>query len=204
MAYHTQHSVEKMPYSRWSKQWARVSIVPWVPYLTAKGQSCHIPKEAVCGSIHPASFPTLITETLIPADCGYQACRWVQLRGSIGRGLKGMKKGKARISLTFSLCLRGHLSRGYISCMALAPTRHAHQGCWVTQLPTPVTPILSLTSQSRGLVASHCCWLLDSFAALCLASQRFHHLRNQFLLLNILYLIYLHWILISWLNSAMS
>lgn len=71
--------------------------------------------------------------------------------------------------------------------MAPAPTRHAHHGCWMTQLLALLIPLLPLIPQPRGLAAS-CFWIPS--LALCLASQNFHHLLNQFPVLNILYLKY--------------
>lgn len=186
------------------------STVQWIPCST---NSMFNSKESVLSysqwgnvpvkSIPPPS-PVLITGEQTPANCVFQASRWVWLRGSTGRRLRSGNKGEARISLPFSLCLMGHLSSCFISCMAPAPTRQAHHGCWVTQLQALVAPLFHLTPQPKGVVASCCCWLLDSFTALRLASQSFHHLLNQFPVLNTLYLKYLEWILISWLSSAMS
>lgn len=138
-----------------------------------RGQSCHIPKEAVCGSDPSCLLPCTNHRESGPCRLclpGFQV--------SLARGSMSRKKGEARMSPPSSLCLRGHLQHPFSS------TRHSSQGCWVTQLPALVTSILSLTPQSRGLVAS----LLCSFVALCLASWTFHHLHNQFPLLNSLYL----------------
>lgn len=49
------------------------------------------------GQIHPSLCLVLITGDLTPADGGFQASRWVWLRGSIGRRLKNGEKGEAGV-----------------------------------------------------------------------------------------------------------
>ena len=106
----------------------------------------------------------------------------VQLaEGSIGKGLRRRRKGEPRGPPSSSLCFTGCLSSCCISSMTPASTRCAHHGCWVTQLLTLLTPLLPLSPQPKGLGASCSCWFLDSFTSLCLASQNFHQLCNQFL-----------------------
>lgn len=87
-----------MPYSRWSGWWAWVPTVQWVPCLTAKSQSCHIPNVAMYWSNPSFSLPCADHKGSNPADGGFQASRWVWLRGSIDRRLKNGKKGEAGVA----------------------------------------------------------------------------------------------------------
>lgn len=137
----------------------------WIPRLTARSQSCHIPKGAMCWSNPPFLLPQHSSQEDWSLQIWFPGSQVSLAKGQHWQRRTG-KKVEARVSLSLSAPWGISAAATSNSCMAPAAIRRTHYGCWVTPLLALVTPHFPLAPQPRGVAASCCYWLLGSYTDL--------------------------------------